>query len=432
MSNLAQVADGSRNTRLILKPDEKISATYSCAVVLEEFPRQFKEFKSGRDGLGLDYLTVVCTVQDFEMVGACLRFVAGSWIAAHKTEDSQAVDDSIKLFEFSERGFTHGNLYCENTIRSPIGISGGYSQISFTDENGEIHDQCYRILLKISGKYFEPISLENQWRLCRGLKFAFNARCSRIDIANDDSTFKRIPVTSIAIAWQRGDIFGFQDTKIVSSSKAGKEYPTLYLGSRNSGKMGRIYPHQFSDESISLRFEVEYKRQYAPAIFDMIASVNRDSLDWDFSQTFNQVGMYSTPVSQSLSSLKFDDLQDFLTKLLGAVLIGTFDFRDKSTVKDISKASVRDTKRLDFWSEFCSQFNYELKVKLPKVTRSIDKVKGWAKRQWSSSVFMIKAIEGRLGLMQLIDELLSIGEQNLSPWHRARITEFKYQFACQE
>ena len=114
----------------------------------------------------------------------------------------------------------------------------------------------------------------------------------------------------------------------------------------------------------------------------------------------------------------FDEL---LSHLLGGFLVGAFDFRDKLTGH-----SVRDTKRLDFWSVFCRAFAVECKVKKPKVVKSITKVRAWLKRQVAPSLALLRGVLG-CEYTSYMERLVKSGQDRLSPWHKRELAAYKIQ-----
>lgn len=339
-----------------------------------------------------------------------------------------------------------GYVYYQNSIKSPLGIRGGWT---FCEE-----DDYYELCLDFSGEFFEGRSNIYVWRMIRGFYYAYKARCSRIDLAIDDYTYKAIPVDEMLKATIEGNRFGFKSYKLIMSGISG-EYKekqdkkntnlinkqviningnnvicnanaTLYLGSRNSGKMVRIYEH----DGVSMRYEVEYKRKYAPEVFEMIAIA-----EWGdkYEGAFDERTEFCRPLDctdatiAQLADMRgtMQEHEEQLAKLMAGIAITAIDFRDKSKVKNRAKASVRDTSRLYWWQEFIDNIGFYIKPRIPKqITKTIERSIAWMHRQVAPTMAMLKQCMGPKQYYQFTKKLLTEGDIRLSNYQRLLIKKY--------
>lgn len=353
--------DGNSNTRLIPQ-----SSVGSVSVLGE------RETISGIELIvHLDALSVKGSLPAKKKFDELLEFIC-------------SITEQQMEFRISESPFYDGgNEYFSNRVQFTHGCVGGFNA---TDEE-------ITYCIKLLGEYFENTSLINSWRLIRGLKNAFNCECTRLDSAIDDPTFEIIPINEMIEADRNGQRMFYKKYKNVTErNHLGKYYTTHYFGSRQSGKMVRVYNH---DEEC-LRLETEFKRQYARKIFDTISSIERE-----------------------------ENLEQELMKVLAGVAVGAIDFRDNSNRNDKQKASIKDTKRLDFWQKFIDLLGKELRVKLPKVIRTVAKVKGWISHQVSATLSALKQGMGVNKFNRYLDDVLFQGAKRISIRHELLIEVLK-------
>ena len=313
-----------------------------------------------------------------------------------------------------------GCTYYENKIITPIGVSGGFTVDS---ETGDVE-----MMVQFSGEYFSAISMLDSWRLIMGLYHKFSADCSRIDIAIDDPSYSIIPVDKMYQAWVDGNNFGFRKYKDCGSGLTPETYTkTHYFGSRESGKLVRIYDHKQK----CMRFEVEFKRQYSRLLFLLMASIERNVQvipGEPEDHSINHMDAYKKCVDILGSSIQFSgyeisfeelhackgDFDLLLQKIFGGIAVSCIDFRDKSGLKDPARASRRDTKRLDWYQEFMDRIGLEIKVKLPKRECSMRKNVAWMQRSVSKSLLIIKKSLGLSEFAVWMSDLTSSAKEKIT------------------
>ncbi|MGF1539478.1 MAG: hypothetical protein ACFCU5_03350 [Pleurocapsa sp.] len=210
----------------------------------------------------------------------------------------------------------------KNKILSDTGLIGGYNRKALNScQNGL---SLYDLMIDIQGSYLANLSLSQQIRLLRKLNSFYNCKCTRIDLSLDDYTYRLIPVLEMLEATLNGDNFGFKEIddkyfEMINGILTG----ALAFGSRTSDKYIRIYDH----DGICLRFETEYKGRYAETIFRILAELIKSR---------NSKQSRSNLIKQTIANHALDAV----------------DFRDRSSRQDKSKASTKDTKRLEWWQDF--------------------------------------------------------------------------------
>ena len=311
----------------------------------------------------------------------------------------------------------HGAIWYDNKIVSNIGVQGGFTYLQ--------EEQEFEVMLDFSGQYFSGVTVENQWRLLMGLNYTFNAVCSRIDIAIDDESYSQIPVIQMKNGWERGENFGFKAHKYIESGNSvTSKQKTYYYGSRNSGKMVRVYNHE--DEC--QRFESEFKRRYAPFVFQCLASIKREWFNGEVDymdavsdimniKTSNEVKNWLKGAIDKLHGCN-DEFEIILQKIMGSLAVSAIDFRDRSRRKDRSKASLKDTTRCSYYQEFIDKIGTQIKIRLPQIKSSIQSTVVWMQRQVSKSISIIRDSLGALEFKKWEDKLFETGreKQSLLDW----------------
>lgn len=399
--------DGHGNTRLIPEP----SLAPSLSVISEPLPAPSLSAHC-------DYLRVSTTVplasEDFIQL---LEFVA----PAH----AQYVIERDKPWSAGP-----GATYFTNRIRG-VGFVGGFNKIEreYLDDSGDREvAESYEVMLDFQGEYWEAISNVDMWRKIRGLKYRFKMVCNRIDPALDDSSYKLIPVDQMRSAYDDGDIFRVRKYKVVESrdNPGAKPKITHYYGSRESGKYIRIYDH----DGECLRMEVEFKRGFASKIFDIIADLER-GMKLDVLNCIDAIKQeenncnYENSCMDANNMMSNEEWEMELQKLLGALVVGAIDFREKSKVKNSSKACVRDTRRLDFWQEFIDKVGTFWVIRVLKKGRTLLKTLAWLWRQASSTIAMLKVGLGAVDFDWYMSEIVGDGFARMNKWHELQASLIK-------
>lgn len=261
-----------------------------------------------------------------------------------------------------------GALRYPHTLETKIGINGGYGERESSD--GSVY---YELMIEYSGQYLERYRVADYSHLCNQVKNTYGGRCTRLDIKVDDWNEDIIPLDEMVEAYDRGDIGLFRNYQLISSQtwKKGEKVTenTHYFGSRNSGKMVRVYRHWHKDSSEhSLRYEAEFKRGRCNEIFDMLAD-----FDWWENCKIHQ------PIEEPESSI---------AQALGAYAVGVLDFVNKSD-KDWEVVNLQNCQRLPFWQKFIDAIGGFLRIKPPvRVTSLADRME-WFVRQGGKTLLIM-------------------------------------------
>ena len=345
------------------------------------------------------------------------------------------------------------SIYYENTITSVLSIRGGFTYDAEKNKTS--------VMLDFSGEYFASKNNEDTWRLLRGLYHAYKCTCSRIDLAIDDYSMDAIPIDEMWKSTEQGNNFGFRNFKHVYGGKAldkkQKEArdklvhdgiipipqfenhtiePTWYFGSRNSGKMIRVYVHEdltYDDNGKPvlekvLRYETEFKRAYSHVVFLILISMEdakeellKESVRANMSKdkteekkanknldVFIEVKNWLEKFYEGLH-LCDETREQKLSKLIGALAVSAIDFRDKSVRKDRSKASLKDTPRLSFWQNFIDKIGISIKIKTPQIKSSVQRTVAWMQRQVSKKMSVFRDGLGAVAFTSFMKELIDGG-----------------------
>ena len=270
-----------------------------------------------------------------------------------------------------------GAVYFPHRVIGTHGVVGGFE---FTE------DGLYNLMIDLPGAYFESKSAVDQWNLIRGLYHCYSVRCTRIDLAIDDYSYQLIPLNEMTVACSKKQNFGFRKHRTILDGDAGENRArTEYFGSRNSGKMVRVYDH----DGECHRFEAEYKRGFAQPIFEELAILERNCSgeDWD------------------------KEVQ----KKIASIAVGAIDFRDRGNRKDKSRVGLRDSHRLDFYQQFMDNIKAShCKIRLLKPEKSIRKTLNWVKRQCAPTLSMLFDGFGRHEFNLWMKEVIEIGSERMS------------------
>lgn len=287
-----------------------------------------------------------------------------------------------------------GAIFFSHRIIGTHGVVGGFN----VDEEG-----FYYLMIDMPGEYFEGKSAVDQWRLLLGLCHRYRVKCTRIDVAIDDPTYSVIPVAEMEQAWRDGHAFGFRNyKKIISGNSPENMDETDYFGGRSSGKMVRCYDH----DSECLRFEAEFKRQYAHPVFLKLANLNREE---------NGTESCIHETQEKASSPSNDSWDVDVQKTMASIAVGAIDFRDRGTRKDNRRAGFRDSVRLPFYQQFIDKVgNAHYRIRVPNPAKTISKTLEWVKRQCAPTLAMLAEGFGRHNFNLWVREIVENGSQRMS------------------
>lgn len=298
-----------------------------------------------------------------------------------------------------------GSVWFENKLIGTHGFIGGFD----VDDDGLIN-----AMMQLPGSYFEQLNLYKQWELCRVLKHTYKAKCSRIDLAIDDPTYTAIPVENMRKSWAKGRGFGFKKHKYIESGNTPETLQkTWYFGSRESGKLTRIYDH----EGECMRHEVEFKRGYAQPVFDSIADIYRP--ETDLSELI-RIDEEKEPYE------KGGNFYIHLYRTICNHVVGAIDFRNRGTRKDTGRVGYRDSKRMGFYQQYINKIQC-MHVRIPpkKPSKTLSKTVAWVKRQVSATLAMFSAGVGRSRFVTWLRELVMYGDEKLDKLKLLWIEEIK-------
>ena len=329
----------------------------------------------------------------------------------------------------------------EMKIESPSGIVGGCTRKEL--ESGAI---VYDVMIQMSGIYFSDKSIKNQWRLLVGLYSRWRLKCTRIDIAIDDKTYGLIPLKQMKKAVNKKNHYGFR--KVGETFKGDsflerekRKTATTNFGSRESGKYCRVYNHKDK----CLRYEVEYKQEYAQLVYESIANLQRThdvigdgGSEYKFDEAINSLTPAKLPGIEFIKSIsdgivsKFKCWSRLIASFMGSIAVGMMDFRERCKHKNQKKASKRDVPRLAFWQTFIDLIGGSLSVKVPRKESSLIDTMVWRYKQCVKQEFIQKqglgAIEYQnylLVMEQKIKEKMTDSDWKKVEWLRDNSTAWK-------
>lgn len=356
----------------------------------------------------LDLRTQLSSSSGFASVSVHLDYlrITGTLTGSRFEELLQFLGADIYIDDFIPWSAGQGCPFFASKLLG-IGVIGGFSRL----ESGNIS-----YMIDMTGEYFERNQEINIWRLFRGLKYTFYVRPTRIDVAIDDNTGHLIPLESMIAASMQGHNFGFRSFNYAGSGdlETMEFDQTVYFGSRNSGKMVRIYKHKFPDNTSVLRLETEFKRGYVVPIFDLIATMERGSAlpESQYAYLKNLDASFEHFDSTNRFDCTNEEWDLKIQQLLCAFALSAVDFRDKSSRQDKSKASRKDTKRLPFWQDFLDKLVDAIVIKPIRQPRSLRRSVNWLSKSVSATLAYIRKGLGEDFRPWLLD-LLSLGNDKV-------------------
>lgn len=343
-----------------------------------------------------DYLRITATHYTGERLKSLLEFLDPKYIIEEKLPWSAGA----------------GAPWYDNRISGVRGLRGGWS----LDE-----DERIKVMLDLPGEYWEMRTPTDQWRIFRGLKYCYNVRCCRVDTDIDDPSFSIIPVEQMRNAYYSDKGFGFRKYRhhITKHSPEDEALITDEYGGRNSGRFVRVYNH----ENECQRMEAEFKRGYAPEVFDIISDIKRPLEHYDISS-----GSDTSRTAEELNE-EFDLM---IMRKIAAITVGAIDFRDRGKHTSRNGIGVRDSRRLPFYQKFIDFLETtHMRVKLPAVPRSVHRTHEWIKRQVSGTLATIKEGLGTADYFIWMNQLLGLGFERMDrrKFREAEeISKYKKQF----
>jgi len=276
-----------------------------------------------------------------------------------------AINNPYLLKDDTPWGAGPGATRYPNSVHTAVGIRGGYGEREANDGS-----TYWELMLDYSGEYCQRLTIVDYTQLCMMIKHDYQGRCTRLDIKIDDWQENVIPVDEMVQAFHDGNNALFRKHKTISDERWEKGQivadVTHYFGSRNSGKMVRIYRHWHDHiKDYSLRYEAEFKRGRCNEIFDMLAD-----FDWQKNYRIHQ---------------EVEDVESSIAQALGAYALGALDFVNKSE-KDWEVVNYQNCQRLPFWQKFIDAIGGYLRIRPPVQTTSLTDRMEWFKRQCSKTL----------------------------------------------
>lgn len=251
-----------------------------------------------------------------------------------------------------------------------------------------------KAMIDLPGTFWEKFDAKNQWLHLVYLR-AIGVECCRIDPAIDDYEYSLIPREEMRAATLDGNnmFFCIHNRYDSYNTRSKRHSITDYYGSRESGKMTRVYDHYFNENEKALRLETEFKRKYAKEVFNGLADLEPGGKsDVEFDREFQAaVGRYA---------------------------VGAVDFRDKSLRQDKNKASRKDCPRLPFWQEFVDKIGGSIRIKLEPVVKTVEKTIKWVFRSVAPTIAALHQALPSLDRMDLIASLVKSGSDRASDIHK--------------
>ena len=196
------------------------------------------------------------------------------------------------------------------------------------------------------------------------------------------------------------DYFYFSQYRHETDEKDPNNPDTVhYFGAEGSKKLVRVYNHK----NKSLRLETQFRGNRAQVAFNAIATLERgDENDEEWSK--------------------------IVQKTIGGIAIGAIDFRDKSKLKNQSKADKSKTKRLPFWQDFIDNIGVIHLIKIPKTTIDMSSHQAtfnWFEKYASKTLAKAFHILGESGFINYVYRLIKLGESRFTPQDLKQIKYLK-------
>lgn len=215
----------------------------------------------------------------------------------------------------------------------------------------ESSPDVYTVRFTMAGTACSIMGGDEVYLLCCFTREVFKARCTRIDIQVTDKLGK-IQINDVVNAVEAGKYCGFFDYSIINSKRGKYKGTTVYFGSRNGQKFGRLYD-KFAESrgrEDGIRYEVEFKESLADEAYRAYSS--------------------------SANSARL--------ATLSVLLKGAFRLCER-----VSR-NMYECPTLDFWQEFMDRIStVHLSIKIARQPTTIAKKVAWVRRNVSKSIGML-------------------------------------------
>jgi hypothetical protein len=240
----------------------------------------------------------------------------------------------------------------------------------------------------------------------------------------DDHSFKIIPYRELALAGKQGNMFGGSKYHPHRDYVSGElvEYGDYY-GSRNSARFMRCYVHTFGeDEYHSMRLELEATRGLAPALYHVLSEFDDNAVIPSWDEIVNEdlsIIIAESGYSFQETNISTPGLERW-GQVIGAAVVGAFDFRDKSVFSERAHASRQHSRRFDWWQQFLEVVGGTLKPRRVPDPKLLPKTLRWVWRQWATSLAVLKHGLGDK-FRGFLDTVAEFGVGKLDEYHLANI-----------
>lgn len=382
---------GSGNTRLNL-PTTPNRSTSSARALNQKLSNKKKRLSSdSKLHIHVDYLRLIGKSINEEAFNDLFLSVSNNAEFAHYSDGSYSLGKGCPNYDNMAINAHHVKVLY-NTFKDT--------------ETGELF---YDYILDITGATLERWDTVKVWRLCLQLSHErYNGKWSRFDIAIDDydKSTNLIPHCMDAIKNEQNT--GFRKWRYWLDGE-GKDVigETLYLGTRESKRLVRIYDAEGKHGINAVRFEAELRGKYSKQAV----------------KEFINEGLSKRGCMDAINSLNDDELNQHLSTWLGKVAIGHIAFKDKSNQRINGEVSSLDN--LKFWDDFVKRIGGIHKILVPKVTTTVQKTKEWFLRQVSRPLARIKVAMGVKPFKLFLEDALAEGFARLDRFDELLIDDYR-------
>lgn len=253
-----------------------------------------------------------------------------------------------------------------------------------------------RFFIKFSGRYFDRLTIEDQYELLSCL-YAAGFEPTRIDFALDfDPVNCPWTLEDVADAHARRHFKGFGTRSLTKSQKRGdRERGTYYFGSRVSDKLLRVYEHGEVP-----RFELEVKGRTVRESWKAVAAI------------------------LGAKRSRAESIQQF-RELISSYVLGCIDFRDRSITEQqkidgkLQLRAAYRSQRLPWWQAVldCAISEPVKLVASMEVVPSYSRTRDWIGRQVANSLALLDEFHERSGMGdfdQVIREMVQCAKRRMT------------------
>ena len=182
---------------------------------------------------------------------------------------------------------------------------------------------------------------------------------------------------------------------------------TLYLGTRESKRLVRIYDAEGKHGINAVRFEVELRGKFAQQAV----------------KEFINEGLSKRGCMDAIDTLDDEQLNQYLSTWLGRVAVSHISFKDKTNQR--VNGQVSDLPNLPFWDRFLKRLGGIHKLSIPKTVTTVQKTKEWFLRQASRPLARIKVAMGVKPFKLFLEDALAEGFARLDRFDELLIADYR-------